>query len=98
MDPREDPSPLNAPLGASPMPVKMPVPVPASVTATATAADTAMSGGPTLAEVDAELARLVELPLGDHVEVFAAIHQRLTTSLAMTGQMGSAENSQDRSR
>lgn len=96
MDPREDPSPLNARLGASPMPVQMPVPVPDSVTATA--ADSGMSGGPTPAEVDAELARLVELPLGDHVEVFAAIHQRLTTSLAMTVQMGSAENSQDRSR
>ncbi len=39
-----------------------------------------------LDEVDTELSRLAGLPVADHAEIFAGIHQRLTTSLAATGQ------------
>ena len=43
-------------------------------------------GPAALDEVDADLTRLAHLPVADHIDVFAEIHQRLATTLAATSQ------------
>jgi hypothetical protein len=41
-----------------------------------------------LDQVDVELARLADLTVADHVEIFTAIHQRLAAALAVAGSQG----------
>ena len=49
-----------------------------------------------LEAVDADLAGLADRELADQVEVFAAIHRRLTTALAVTGGPGDPPADQPR--
>jgi tRNA (Thr-GGU) A37 N-methylase len=68
------------------------------VMATPTAAQNGTAAVAALDSIDAELNGLSGLDTADHVHVYAGIHQRLTSALAITGHPGGSTDPQPEAR